>query len=276
MTLPSLTPSMVDNPAQWHLAMRAGKESLDIIAYSAAVRDSLIFRSFKFDSAATSALEELQHTVYANPMLVECEFGKITCIVGDSTAIPVPNTGYSNTELEAIYRSATGEEDFATLNLSQDVAGNALFLQHFDPATEGFLKRTFYGIKLFTPLEVLTRHFHALSRRVNGTKLHLNFSNNGIELIALDGTRLTHANRFGCTNAKDAAYYTLAVAQQLQFDFKNDTILLSGNSGFRPETSSLLQRFAAKVHPLVFPTTIFAAGRDAMSAPYDLVASCVS
>ena len=58
---------------------------------------------------------------------------------------------------------------------------------------------------------------------------------------------------------------------QHSLDPLTDSILLSGDRDLREQLNQMLRAYHARVMPVIFPPEMFKAGREAMSAPFDLI-----
>ena len=72
-------------------------------------------------------------------------------------------------------------------------------------------------------------------------------------------------------NMEDVTYHVLAAARDAGMDTAGDQFMLCGDSTLRENLTQSLRRFATYVMPVIFPSALFRAGRDAVDAPFPLV-----
>jgi hypothetical protein len=117
----------------------------------------------------------------------------------------------------------------------------------------------------------LCRYFGIKNRLGNAGKFHIHLSDESIDIIAYGADGLLMANTFASTDVNDDLYYVLAAARSLDFDNNNDQMLLSGNAARREALIPLLRRYISYVMPVIFPSAMFKAGKDSLSAPFELI-----
>ena len=57
----------------------------------------------------------------------------------------------------------------------------------------------------------------------------------------------------------------------LNLDDSNDEMLIAGNNSAREAITTTLREYLAYVMPVIFPSEMFKAGKDALNAPFDLI-----
>ena len=92
-----------------------------------------------------------------------------------------------------------------------------------------------------------------------------------VDVIAVNGDGLRFANTFDYRNPMDAVYYIMASRQMLGMDNASDEMFLSGSPSARESVAETLRKYISYVMPVIFPSAIFKAGKEAMKAPFDLV-----
>ena len=63
-----------------------------------------------------------------------------------------------------------------------------------------------------------------------------------------------------------------AAARELEFDNSTDRLIVSGDADIRDRLLPLLRKYVSYVMPMIFPSDIFKLGRDALNAPFELIA----
>lgn len=275
MNQEKLLPGLIDSPGHHRLLLRVEEEkALDVLIYSPSVQGSLIFRHI--DLAAdqgANPVKSLEQAIYDNPLLVEGDFESVHCNLADTAALALPpGLTPAQTDLARnASRQLAGAMEWAGES-SGALPGGAVLHYAARPETVNFLRRTFYGITLHPLLEPLARYFGETSQRGNDRKIYVNFRRGHIDVIALSRSETLLVNSYACATPSDAAYYILAATELGGFSRQADAIVVAGDSDLREGATELLRRFVRRVMPLLFPSAMFTAGRDAMLAPFDLIA----
>lgn len=69
----------------------------------------------------------------------------------------------------------------------------------------------------------------------------------------------------------DAIYYIMACRDMLKLDAQDNELLIAGDNSLRDAITPTLREYLAYVMPVIFPSSMFKAGKDAMKAPFDLI-----
>lgn len=260
---------MIKEPRLWRLALRLDSRALHVMLYNVVEDNSLIYREILLDGAAPSMLRALEDAVYDNPALLS-DFARIDCVVDTSVCLTVP-TALDKTEMR--YRlMAEAYPDFEGETVSCPLQGlDVSILMGVDSEILGFLRRTFNNPSIHHHLAPLCRYFHGKSRLGNTGKMYANFHDSRLDLIAFGKDSLSLANTFEYREPMDAVYYILACRRMLGLDASSDELFLAGDNDARDAVSATLREYLAYVMPVIFPSSMFRAGRDAMRAPFDLI-----
>ena len=92
-----------------------------------------------------------------------------------------------------------------------------------------------------------------------------------LDLLAFGKDSLLLANTFRYRDPMDAVYYILACRQSLGLDAGSDELFLAGDKGVRETITPTLREYLAYVMPVIFPSAMFKAGKEALNAPFDLI-----
>lgn len=269
-----LIPGMIDSPQRHRLLLRVEQDvALDVLIYSPAIQGSLIYRRIPLDNAtAPGSVRQLEQAIYDNPLLVQGEFESVHCNLVDTRILLLP-PALSTAQADCARKESMQlPEEMQWIGEFHDVLPGATLHYAARQETVNFLQRTFFGIGLRPVVEPLARFFSAAAQRGNERKIYVNFRHGHIDVIALSRSETLLLNSFACDNADNAAYYILAATELGGFNRNTDAIMLAGDNDIRELTTNILRRFARRVMPVIFPSAIFTAGRDAMLAPFDLCA----
>lgn len=264
-----LTKELVQRPEMWQLSMRLSPTALDVLLYSPAENNSLIYRQFQLDPTCENSLAELEDAVYANPLLLE-GFGRISMVVDTSTVLPVPaeidNPDDRETLMETVFPDFTGR-----IFTNPTGAPDATLLFGVDEDVAGFIERTFFDVRIYHHLSPLSCYFMTSGRRANNCRVYANLRDKAVDLIAIDHGKLLMINTMSFETAADAVYYILACYHAASLDMMTTELLVSGSTTMRDEVVPVLRNYIASVMPVIFPSAMFKAGRDALKAPFDLI-----
>ena len=267
-----LEPDLVPNPQTCRMALRVSPTALDVVIVSRVNDNALIWRRLPFpDAGATVSVRALEEAVYDNRLLLS-DFSTVDVLIDTPRFMAIPigiatDAGKVEEIFGALYPH---EEQDVIVSAATDDAAIAFSAE---PALTAFLRRTFgAGVRISHVLTPLVRFFAIKTRLGNSCKLHLHLDGNRASLVAFGREGLLMANTFTVTAAEDAVFYTLSAARHLEFDNAADRLILSGDSALRDSVLPLLRRSVSYVMPLIFPSDIFKLGRDALRAPFELIA----
>lgn len=259
---------LISDTRHWRMALRLGRESLHVILFSPVEENSLIYRRLPLDANASTPLAAIEEAVYDNPLLLG-DFDRIYCIVDTSRGFAIPSLPVTDDDMDDIM--ATAFPDFDGPVIANDInARNARILFGIDRDVEGFLRRTFFNVSIFHHLTPLCRYFLGKHNRGNSRRMYANLRHDALDLIAIDKGNLLMANTFSFREPIDAVYYILASQQSLGIDPTTNELMLSGDQTIREAITPTLREYIGYVMPVIFPSSMFKAGKDSMKAPFDL------
>lgn len=271
---PQLTPDLIDDPRHWRLAMRLGPAALDVTIYSPIHEGSLIYRRLPLDTAAPSALKALETVVYDNPLLLS-DFARISCIVESADAVVLPpglddeSDSEADDARRAVFEAAVPDFEGETFLSPTGVSGVAV-MAGAPHDIVSFLRRSFFNIRLSHNLSPLCRYFLSTASRGNLTRIYVNLRDGAADVVVTCRGELLLANSFDTPTAADAAYYVLALRRAMELPDDTET-LLAGSATLRDALSAELRKAGVAAMPVIFPSSMFRAGKDAMRAPFDLI-----
>nr|MBD5376806.1 DUF3822 family protein [Bacteroides sp.] len=275
MTDTKLTPELIDDPRHWRLAMRLSADALHVTLHSPLREGSLIYRRIPLDGAAPSRVKAIESCVYDNPLLL-LDFERTACVIESHSFVILPpgldnpSDDDADAARRSIFRAALPDFDGDTFLSPSGVAGGAI-MAGAEQELLAFLRRTFFNITLLHHLSPLCRYFLSAASRGSQTRIYINLRPTEADIIATDKGRLLTANTFHTPTGADAAYYALATHKLLGLPDTTE-FLLSGDPAAREAVTTALRAATdATVMPVIFPSVLFRAGKDAMLAPFDLI-----
>lgn len=265
----SLDKDLVKDPQMWNLLLRVSREAVHAVVYSIVEDNSLVYRRFPIDPAATSWVGSIENVVYDNPALLS-DFRNIYCIVESRDFVVIPSPCRQESQL--LFSTAFPDSKLEVLT-DETGTRNATVLTGIEPELRGFINRTFHRVRLSGHISSLCRYFASRSGQGNNVRMVANIRESSLDVIVTDSRQLKLANTFSFSAVADAAYYLLACRQRLGLDPHSDELLLSGDQKVREELTPILRTYISRVMPVIFPPQMFKAGKDSMLAPFDLIAA---
>lgn len=266
MNVTSLTSDLVSNPGLWRLSLLSEPDALTVVACSRVDETSLIHARLPFDPSIPSTAKALEEIVYANPLLL-ADFGQVDVVARTirNTVLPAEAAKAA----EAAGRLLWPDEETV---ISTPLPPGETLVSAIDTGAARFIARTFNNPAVTPHLSVLHRYFAHKSRLGgNSGKMYVHLRQRDFDVVAFSASKPTVVNTYRCENNDDALYYIIAAAKLAGFDFDRDEMLLCGDAARRAALTAGLRRFAACVMPLIFPSSMFGPGAEAMNAPFELI-----
>lgn len=252
--------------------MEAGPEELAAVAYTPSDSQPMHFREWKLPYAGPGQeLATLENTIYAHTELL-ADFGKVTLLYDTLRVVPMPDSE-NEADAETIFRGVYPPDVRPGKVIVSRIPEMAMALCFEIPSdTDNFLRRTFPGITIDHPLAPLCRYFrakHPLRRR---GKTLANIRGKRLDIITLgEHAPLAISSHF-IADPMDAVYYIMASRQGLSLR-DTDEIMIAGDRILRAAVTPVLRRYVRYVMPAIFPAVMFRAGRESLSAPFELIVS---
>lgn len=265
----SLQASIVQHPQHSRMELLISDNAIDVVVISCIEDNSLIWHRIPLDAAAASPFKALEDAVYQNPLLL-ADFSSIDVLISTKRRLVIPAAQANTDNINSMFTQLYPDFNFEVITSVIDNAGTTIAIADYAERI-GFIRRTFNNPHIAERIVPLCRYFGIKNRLGNAGKFHVHLSDYAIDLIAFNSDGLIMANTFPSTNVNDDLYYILAAAKHLCFDNSNDQMLLSGNAARREQLIPLLRRHISYVMPLIFPSAMFKAGKDSLSAPFELI-----
>ena len=276
-------PDAKERPRLWRLALMIDSEALSAVIYSTVEDSSLRHIRIALDQSATNKEKALEDAVYSHPFLLS-DFGRVDCVVCTERFTLLPSEIASDTDtIEAACRLAgltaadsPDEECNAALHADTPSVAGACVTWAIDENIDRFIARTFRNPSLRHHLTPMLQYFGAKTAAGNTSKAYVHLSKGSrqnradIMLFRSDG-RPASVSSLTFDNMEDVTYHVLAAARDAGMDTAGDQFMLCGDSTLRENLTQSLRRFATYVMPVIFPSALFRAGRDAVDAPFPLV-----
>lgn len=266
-----LDKDLVSDPSIYTMLIRAGRDAVDVVIYSPMVDNSLIYRSFAKNETSGDVASRLEEVVYDNPLML-ADFRRTVLLVTGPSYTLVPSE-LIETDPQAgtlayrfLYPDAEGSVETRATPFH-----NASIVYGIDRRLTGFIGRTYPTATVIPHILPLMKYFVARSGRSNSPRMLVNLRSGDADMLVVAGTNLRQAVTISFRNTADLVYHILSSARAAGLDPLTDSILLSGDRDLREQLNQMLRAYHARVMPVIFPPEMFKAGREAMSAPFDLI-----
>lgn len=263
-----LTSDMVKHPEMCRMVLAVYDGRLDVVIYSTVEDNSLIYRSIPLDPEAASPLRALEDALYANPLLVQDNFGRVTVLIDTNLVTAVPNDAPED-EAQTFFSELYPDMELELIETA--VRGGAKLCLGVDTKLLAFIRRTFPSAAVMHRIAPLCNYFGIRGRLGSADRIHIHLHDKRVDIIAYSGDNMLIANSFDSTEPTDDLYYILAVAKELGFENETDRMILSGDAARRDKILPLLRRYISHAMPAIFPTALFRLGKDAMSVPLEML-----
>lgn len=268
MTSGILEKDLIPQSQLWSIALGIGTGALDVLLFPPVSSESVIHRRVPL-AASDDSVRSVEDAIYGNPLLLS-DFRTVTCAVpmGRFMILPSDVAADSSLRREVFSTAHPGSEDLELLVLPTD-ASNAVVVAGVDRPLSGFLRRSFYNIRLTHPMVALINHTVALCR---GRELAMlvRLEDDYADVTATAGKKLLLANRYRISAPIDAAYYVLATRKRLGIS-PEAPLRIAGNVENRHKLGDILRPYLSDVADLQLPPRLWQAGTPALTAPLNLL-----
>ncbi len=258
---------MADNPAMWRLGLKISAATLSVVLHYPTRAGSLIYRDIPLDPAA-DPLAAIQDAIYENPLLLQ-PFGRTDILVDTPRLTLVP------AELDADHAVAIAAALWPDASLDATVAPikgtDAVAVTAIDSRILSFLHRTFADAPVTHAIAPLASYFALSERLRGGGKACVHIRPGAVDIIVFGPSGLLMANTFATPSDDDVLYYILAAAGRCGLSPTDDEILVCGDAALRETLMPRLRQYHTCVMPVIFPSRMFRAGKDALRAPFELI-----
>ena len=265
----ALNKDLINDSRLWRLALRINEKKMHIVLFCSVEDNSLIYREITLDPEAQSTQKAIEEAIYDNPLLLS-DFAQIDCVIETNKFTVIPSEIDNNDIQEKIFNETFPSfEGVIIENKLNEV--NATILMGLDEVLVNFLRRTFNNPKIQHNLAPLCIYFHRKNQVGSAGKMYAYLHDNKLDLLSFGVDSIKLVNSFVFNDPLDAVYYILACRDMLQLDAQNEELLIAGDNDTREAITPTLRKYLAYVMPVIVPSAMFKAGKDAMNAPFDLI-----
>ena len=271
---------LINEPRNWSLSLRVERDALRAMLYNNEASGSLVVRTIGLShDSESSYVKALEEAVYDNPLLL-ADFRRVDVIVDTDrfTIMPADVAADIDTALAVVDAALPGVDVVEETVESALVEQGAVLFMKVPVDVAAFLRRTFNNPAISHHLVPLCRYFAESGKLGNNGRVYVNFRQHALDIIPFGNDTLSLANTFVFNDVADAVYYIMACRDALGLAGSNNEVFVAGNPDVREGITPLLRRYIGYVMPVIFPSAMFKAGKEAMHAPFDLIVLplCVS
>lgn len=263
----ALTKDLVASPEHWRLAIRVGQQSVDVAINTPLEDHALIYRHFSLPQGM-EPLAAFEDLIYDNPLLL-ADFGKVDVLIDTPRFTLVPSEIRGEDTRADIVQAIWPDPSLAVL--AQELPLGETLLMAAPAGLLSFVRRTFLDGRVLHPIGVLATYFALRSQQGNASKLYCRLRPGAVDMVGIVQGKLAVATSAESPTPEDMAYFILATAQTIGLSLDADELCLYGHAELREQVAPLLRQFARYVMPVIFPSEIFKAGKDALQAPFELM-----
>lgn len=268
-----LTTDLISHPLMYRMGLMVTSTSVDVVITSRVNDNGLLFRHIDFPAGA-DPMTALEETVYDNPLLTS-DFYEIYVLVDNNRFFAMDAVAANENEIRKRIE-LLWPEDKSGVKLEALVTpaeqGRNVVVGAASSALLKFLRRTFNNPAVEHRMGVLTRYYAVKNRLGNMGKIHVRLGEETTDILVFGHQGLLLVNTYPTKTTDDAAYFTLAVAKQFDFDNENDRIYVTGDGEVRDAYMAEMRRFVNMVLPEIMPTELTAPSSETGKVPFELLA----
>ena len=260
---------LIPNPGMHRLILVLSDSTLDVVIASRVVENDVIYRHFPLGENM-SPLDALKDIIYENPLLTS-DFNSVDIIINNRRFFVMDSREVTDDEIRRRIdllwpADRTGEQSVGLTSTLEE--GKTTLVWAVGKALPAFLRRTWNNPRLHHRIGVTARYYALKNHLGNMGKIYARLSPRRLDILAYGRDGLLLVNSFDIDNSADnAAYFTLAVASNLEFDNESDRIFVGGDMTLRDELTHRLREFVPMVMPEIVPAGTAELGR--LGIPYE-------
>lgn len=246
--------------------------AVEVVLHSTVEDNSLIHARIALDATINDHLRAVEEAIYANPLLLNGCFERVECLCyGNNYAMVPALVACNDDRLQAVARATFGNDAVAEGEvLTDDIDSMQGLAFCCDKSLISFLRRTFSNPVIRHRMTPLLRYFRGQRHHSADGKMYVHFSPGSVDIIVYGNDTVRFVNTFNVREPLDAVYYILATRKLCGLSAESDELILAGDAESRKAVMPLLRRYVARVLPAIFPSALYRAGREALTAPFEL------
>lgn len=258
--------STLNTSSQQALVLDIGKASISYLIFGKGIKAE----AGEIALDGSDLKQTLENAVYDTPQLLE-EYHHTTIALHSQHFVVMPAELMPKADMifQASFSNLKGE--LMTCKVKNTDAAIACDVPQ---GVTAFLNRTFGNPELLHHLAPLIAYCAETYADDNGC-LHININKEEAHFVATRNGKLQLANTYPYHSLDDIIYFALAAFKECSFDSRTDKIILSGDNELRSQLAERLRQWVAYAMPELFPAKAIPLGKDAISLPFNIIATAL-
>lgn len=258
------------HPEVWSLAVKISDSGIGYTVHSRMEDNSLIYGNIPFTDKQTSTIKQIESAIYDNRFFLY-QYERTDFIIESNHFVFVPDefSEGSVEKCEKYYRYLyPNDSDIIAVDRLPEVGASIAYA--IPSETDSFLRRTFDNPPMMHALTPMIKFFRQKDIYGAEHKMYAFLGSDTVEIVSLKGKKLIYANIFKFNSETDALYYILNAWKTIGLS-DNDELQLLGNKELKKSLLNQLRNYIKSVTQTIFPAQLLKLGKNAMSAPLDLI-----
>ncbi|MDR1092350.1 MAG: DUF3822 family protein [Prevotella sp.] len=218
-------------------------------------------------SANDNYPDNIQRTIFDLNFLTQ-QFRQTNVIFVSKDYDLVPASYFDTKEKEDLY-NFTHVEKVGHLSSGLIENQDIISLFNIEQTVFGFLSRNLWTPQFYHHANLLINLFGKRGGNENGSRMHLNFHDEFMDIICFSNGKLLHCLSYENEPVNNQLYFILKLWEQYEFDQLKDYLYISGNAG--KFIISRLHDYIKNIEFANAPSEIYFWSDDAQKAPLDLL-----
>ncbi len=265
-----LPKDLISQPELWRCVLHITPSRLNVAVVPPVAQEEMVAASLLLNPEAATPLKALEDAVYDNPLLLS-DFRSVHCLVETPAHAVVPAELATPDDAPLLLSRMSGTEADPDRTVASPEMGGASLLYELPEPLEAFLKRTFFGVSISTPLEEVGKAAVGMSAS-GGEPVMIAVADtaSAVTLAAARGGGLLLLNTFNVSHPTDAAYYLLASRATLGLGKGDGTVWFAGQAPLARTMANIASPYLDSVEFVTTPPELCGYGREAAKLTYPL------
>lgn len=265
-----LPKDLITQPELWRCVLHITPSRLNVAILPPVAQEEMVAASLLLNPDAPTPLKALEDAVYDNPLLLS-DFRSVHALVETPVHAVVPALAASSDTAPLLLSRMSGADTDPDRTAISPEFGGATLLYELPEALEAFLRRTFFGVTISTPLEETGGAVVSLSETTpHPVMLAVADTASALTLAAARGGELLMLNTFTVSHPTDAAYYLLASRSTLGLGRADGTVWFAGQAPLARTVANIVTPYLDSVDFVTTPAELCGYGREAARLTYPI------
>lgn len=260
----------IQHPEVWRMTVRINKNSLAYSLHSRMEENSLSYGIFDLEANSPEWIKQVEAVVYDNGFFLY-DYERIDFLVESNHFIVVPND-FRDGDFDKCeeYFKFLYPEDKGTIMVDTLPDVGAVIVYSIPSDLDSFLRRTFDNPPISHILTPMIKFFRRKDVYGAERKMYAYLTGEKVEIVALQNGKMLFANYFEYSNLEDAFFYIMNAWKTVGMG-ADDELHILGDKEDRRTLLPKLRTYIQTVIQTIFPAQLLRLGKNAMSAPFDLI-----